>query len=349
MSNRKTKDACNTGFSFQRKTVRCYSPTKRVRILWRRRYTKLMNQLILTSVVMTWSLVLSAYGQNHPRFIEVPSVTKVRVAAISFVPKKFDLDGNTDRLTLAFREAAQGGARIAVGPEGALEGYVVNDIIAGDATAERMRQVAIPIDSPTIKHFQALARKLCLCLVFGFAELVDEDIFNSAVFVDQTGKICGKYHKMQLAEGYHSSWWFNRLGTTSGAFDTPFGRCGVLICNDRWNPQLAQIPAFDGAQFLVIPSFGSRSKKQDEAVLSRGRETGLPIIEANVGVSLIVDDGEIVAVDRCEEGITFSTISIPSSKSVDAAARDKVQSEFLAWRADEMVRRYHKTLERYQK
>jgi len=159
--------------------------------------------------------------------------TTVRVAAISLETVKFDLVGNTAHLEAAFREAAAGGAKIAVAPEGVLEGYVVNEIIAGEVDAERMRQVAVTIDSPTIGRFQALAREFEMCLVFGFAEQIGADVFNCAVFIDQQGHICGKYHKMQLAEGYDADWWFNRLGAASRAFDTPYGRCGVLICNDR--------------------------------------------------------------------------------------------------------------------
>ena len=166
---------------------------------------------------------------------------KVRVAAISFVPTKFDLDGNADRLERAFRAARVGDARIAVAPEGALDGYVVNEIIAGDVAPERMRDVAVPIDSPHIERFRRLAMELEMCLVFGFAELIGDDVFNTAVFIDQAGTIRGKYHKMQFAEGYDPAWWFNRLGHESRAFDTPYGRCGLLVCNDRWNPQLARI------------------------------------------------------------------------------------------------------------
>ncbi|MDP6443713.1 MAG: carbon-nitrogen hydrolase family protein [Pirellulaceae bacterium] len=275
--------------------------------------------------------------------------TKVRVAAISFVPQKFDLQGNADRLEQAYRKAARLGARIAVAPEGALEGYVVNEIIAGDAAESRMRKVAISIDHPVVNRFQTLAVELKMCLVFGFAERVDEDVFNSALFIDHAGRICGKYHKMQLAEGYHQSWWFNRLGKQSRAFDTPFGRCGLLICNDRWNPQLAKIPSLDGAQFLVIPSFGSRSKAQDEAVLSRGRENNLPVIEANVGVTLLVDRGEIAAVDREEEGITIGEINIPARRDIRASERDKIESEFKQWRDAEMQRRYQRTVEKLKK
>ena len=208
-----------------------------------------------------------------------------------------------------------------------------------------MNQVAIPIDHPMIQRFQRLARELEMAMVFGLAERIDEDVFNCAVFIDHTGKICGKYHKMQFAEGYHSSWWFNRLGKQSRAFDTPFGRCGILICNDRWNAQLARIPALDGAQFLVIPSFGSRSVDQDEAVLSRGRENGLPVIEANVGVTLVVDDGTITAVDRREEGITFGEIRVAPARDADIEQRDRVERDFLDWRQEEMQRRYERTME----
>ncbi|MCA9217723.1 MAG: hypothetical protein KDB27_31860, partial [Planctomycetales bacterium] len=252
---------------------------------------------------------------------------------------KLDLTSNTHTLEKWFRRSAEGGAQIAVAPEGALDGYVVNEIIAHDYDTSRMSDVALEIDSTTIQHFQDLARELDMCLVFGFAEKVARDVFNCAVFIDYRGEICGKYHKMQFHEGYDNSWWFNRLGKTSRAFDTPYGRCGVMICNDRWNPLLAKIPALDGAQFLVIPAFGSNSKSQDDAVLARSVENNLPVIEANVGVSLIVSDGKIVATDRRQEGVTFADISIPAKRERNEAARGTAEAEFLAWRDVEMPKR----------
>jgi predicted amidohydrolase len=293
------------------------------------------------TLVSVWLLATSVAADEPARDRPDPPRV-VRVAAISLVPVKFDLAGNTLRLERAFREAASHGARIAVAPEGVLEGYVVNEIIAGKADAQRMKDVAIAIDDPIIQRFQGLGRELQMCLVFGFAERIGEDVFNCAVFIDHTGRICGKYHKMQLAEGYHPSWWFNRLGRQSRAFDTPFGRCGVMICNDRWNPLLARIPVLDGAQFLVIPSFGSRSNSQDEAVLSRATENGVPIVEANVGVTLIVEQGRIAAVARDESAITMGSITIPPGSKADAVERDRVEQEFLTWREAEMQTRYEK-------
>ncbi|MBI2478814.1 MAG: carbon-nitrogen hydrolase family protein, partial [Planctomycetia bacterium] len=196
---------------------------------------------------------------------------------------------------------------------------------------------------PVVSRFQNLARELNLCVVFGFAERIEEDVFNCAVFIDGEGKIRGKYHKMQFAEGYHESWWFNRLGQQSRAFDTPYGRCGIMICNDRWNPQLARIPVLDGARFLIIPAFGSRSESQDQAVLSRARENGVPVVEANVGVTLVVDGGEITAVDRREQGITFGQITIPPAITATPDERDRVEQKFLGLREQEMKTRYEKT------
>jgi len=292
-------------------------------------------------IVLACAVCCDARGESQ--------AAKVRVASISFEPVKFDLAGNTETLESWFRKAADGHAKIAVAPEGALEGYVVDGIIAEDVDAARMHDVAVSTDSPTIGRFQDLARELNMCLAFGFAEEVEDDVFNCAIFIDHAGQICGKYHKMQLAEGYDDSWWFNRLGQQSRAFDTPYGRCGMLICNDRWNPRLARIPALDGAQFLVIPSFGSTSTAQDEAVLARGIENDLPVIEANVGVTLLVSENKIVAVDRKREGITFGEIAIPALGTNDPSSRDAVEAEFLAWRGKEMPVRLAARLNRIGK
>lgn len=298
--------------------------------------------------VTPWIVAAALLISAGSRCLEA-SPLKVRVAAISLVPTKFDLHGNADRLEHAFRQAKLGGAEIAVAPEGILEGYVVNEIIAGEFPADKMREVAVPIDDPVIQRFQHLARELEMSLVFGLAESIGDDVYNCAVFIDHEGVIRGKYHKMQFAEGYDDQWWFNRLGTASRAFDTPFGRAAILICNDRWNPTLARIPVLDGARFLLIPSMGSRGENQDEAVLSRGRENGVPIVEANVGVTLIVNDGKIVAVDRNMEGITYADITIPPPAASQEQERDRVEKEFLEWREGEMKLRLQKTIEKLQK
>ncbi len=263
---------------------------------------------------------------------------EVKVVAISFKPKKMNMKSNADRLEAMFRQAAAGGAQLAVGPEAVLEGYVVNEIVDGHLAAQRMNEVALTMKSAMIQRFRELARELDMCLVFGLAERIGRNVYNCAVFLDQNGRLCGKYHKMQLAEGNHRSWWWNRLGKRSRAFNTPFGRAGVLICNDRWNADIARIPVLDGARYLLIPSFGSCSRDQDKAVLARARENGVPIVEANVGVTLIISQGEIVALSRKQTAITHATIAVPAAAST--RNRDAHEKGFFAWRKKEMALRY---------
>ena len=308
-----------------------------------RRLNQHCTPVLLCLVFFLWAEVVHAGEQESP---PTQPGRAVRVAAISFVPTKFDLQANVQQLERAFRQAQTGGAKIAVAPEGVLEGYVVNEVIHGQAKPEAMREVALKLDDPTIEHFRTLARELNMCLVFGFAEKIGPEIFNCAVFIDEAGTICGKHHKMQLAEGYHAEWWFNRLGSRSRAFETPYGRCGILICNERWNPALGKILAADGAQFFVIPSYGSCSKTQDEAVLQLGKDSGVPIVEANVGLSMLVDNNNIVALDRHQNGITFGEIHVPQGNARKTDERDRLEREFLTWREGEMKIRFEKTVQR---
>ena len=267
---------------------------------------------------------------------------EIRVAAFSFIPRKFDLARNADRMESFFRRAARRGARLALAPEEALDGYPVVDVLKGKISADRMRDAAISINAPHIRRFRDLARELKMCLAFGFAERVGDEIYNCAIFLDHRGRLRGKYHKMLLAEGHEPRQWYNRVGQHSRAIDTPFGRCGFMICNDRWSADLARIPVLDGARFMLIPSYGSRSRAQDKAVMAVARQNGIPVLEANVGLLLLVSKAEIVKRLKTETGMIVDTMAIPAPPS--PRNRDTQERRFLAWRRDELPRRYRRRL-----
>ena len=235
----------------------------------------------------------------------------VKVAAISLKPAKWDKAANADKMEAFFVQAAKTKPQVILTTEGALEGYVVMDVIYHPEKAEAMLEIAEPIDGPHIRRFQQLAKSLKTCLCFGFAERLGDDVYNCGVFIDDNGEICGKYHKTQLAEGAHPSWNFNRIGDTLRAFDTPVGRAGIVICNDRWNPLITRTLVLDGASLILIPSYGSRRKAQNETVLARARENGVPIVEANVGMNLIISKGEAIAYKWGNDQITTAVIDIP--------------------------------------
>jgi predicted amidohydrolase len=268
----------------------------------------------------------------------------ITASAISFKPVKWDKADNCERLEALFVQAAQEKPDLILATEGALEGYGVMDVIEGRRSAQEMWKIAEPIDGPAIRHFQKLADQLNTCLAFGFAERIGDEVYNSALFIDRAGDICGRYHKTQLAEGTHPTWHFNRVGNHLRAFDTPLGRMGFVICNDRWNPLLVRAVVADGARLLLIPSYGDRSKRQNQAVLARARENGIPIVEANVGMNLIVNRGEIAAYAWGNNRITTANVDLPWPVSPDTARR--LEAEYLAGQSDEMARRYEKTIEK---
>ncbi len=268
----------------------------------------------------------------------------VEVAAISFRPAKWDKAGNADRMEELFVRAAQKKPRLILTTEGALEGYVVMDVVEGRATAEALLDAAEPIDGPYIRRFQQLARTLNTCLAFGFAERIGDEAFNCALFLDQDGEICGRYHKVQLAEGTHPSWQFNRVGHRLRAFDTPIGRAGFVICNDRWNPDIVRALVLDGARIILIPSYGAKTKRQNQAVLARARENGVPIVEANVGMNLIISKGEICAYQWGNDQITYGIVDIPAAPGAETARQ--AEQDYLGAQTPEMERRYQRTLER---
>ena len=243
-----------------------------------------------------------------------------KVAAANFVPWKWHREWNADRMEEFLVTAVEAGAELVVEPEGILEGYVANEAIAHPELREQMLAIAEPIEGPHVRRFRKLARQLKACFVFGMAERVGRrDVYNTAVFVDHRGQISGKYHKARLAEGYDPAWHFNRIGNSIRAFDTPLGRCGMLICNDRWEPLIPRTLVLDGAQFLCVLTFGSTGKRQDEAVLARARENGVPIVQSNVGRNLIISKGEVVALDRAKGVISLAEIEIPAAPSARRA------------------------------
>jgi len=272
--------------------------------------------------------------------------TQIKATAISFKPKKWDKVSNAHQMDILVRKAASSKPDLILTTEGALEGYVVMDVVEGKRKQEEMLKIAEPIDGPYIEHFKKLAKELNICLCFGFAERIGQKVYNAAIFIDNSGYIRGKYHKTQLAEGTHESWKFNSIGKKIRSFDTPFGRAGFLICNDRWNPEIARTLVLDGAQYLLIPSFGSKSREQDKEVLARARENGVPIIEANVGINLIVNKGEIVGYKRGNNQITTSFIEIPAYSSKKNAR--EAENLYMQRQDKEMNKRYLETLKRMQ-
>ncbi|HEY8240810.1 MAG TPA: carbon-nitrogen hydrolase, partial [Kiritimatiellia bacterium] len=79
---------------------------------------------------------------------------------------------------------------------------------------------------------------------------------NSAAILDASGKTAGHYRKMHIPDdpSFYEKYYFAPGDLGFQAFDTKFGRIGVLICWDQWYPEGARLTALKGAQVLFYPT-----------------------------------------------------------------------------------------------
>lgn len=83
-------------------------------------------------------------------------------------------------------------------------------------------------------------------------------IANVAYFIGPDGEVLGRYQKKNLwhPERPHLS---TDAESPHAAFDTPWGRMGLLICWDMAFPEAARALVADGARVIVWPSFWTAS------------------------------------------------------------------------------------------
>jgi N-carbamoylputrescine amidase len=162
-----------------------------------------------------------------------------------------DRDANLSRAVDGIREAAERGARIICLQELFRSLYFCQEENAAWFDA------AEPIPGPTTEALAAVARE-CEAVVIGsiFEKRAAGLYHNSAVVIDADGSLLGVYRKMHIPEDplYYEKYYFTPGDLGFQAFDTRYGRIGVLICWDQWYPEAARLTALKGAEILFYPT-----------------------------------------------------------------------------------------------
>jgi N-carbamoylputrescine amidase len=117
--------------------------------------------------------------------------------------------------------------------------------------------LAEPIPGPSTERLAPLCRKLGVTLVASLFERRAAGLYhNTAVVIDAGGEIVGKYRKMHIPDDplYYEKYYFTPGDLGFRAFDTKFGRVGVLVCWDQWYPEGARLTALQGADILFYPT-----------------------------------------------------------------------------------------------
>lgn len=140
--------------------------------------------------------------------------------------------------------ARAAGADLIVFPELALSGYFLKDLVP---------EVARRIDAPEILRLIELSKGISIAI--GFVEETDDyHFFNSAIYLED-GAIRHLHRKVYLPTyGLFDEQRYLAHGESFRAFDTKFGRFGMLICEDMWHLSASYILAMDGATTLICLS-----------------------------------------------------------------------------------------------
>jgi len=105
--------------------------------------------------------------------------------------------------------------------------------------------------------FGKIAHELNVVLVLSLFEKRAPGLYhNTAVVIEKTGEIAGKYRKMHIPDdpSYYEKFYFTPGDIGFKAFDTQVGKIGTLICWDQWYPEGARITALQGAEVLFYPT-----------------------------------------------------------------------------------------------
>lgn len=142
------------------------------------------------------------------------------------------------------RQAIADKAELIIFPELALTGYFLKDLVP---------EVALRLHAPEIQRLVELSREISIAV--GFVEVTDDyRFFNAALYLED-GAIKHLHRKVYLPTyGLFDEQRYLARGERFRAFDTKFGRMGMLICEDMWHLSSSYILAMDGAATLLCLS-----------------------------------------------------------------------------------------------
>lgn len=166
------------------------------------------------------------------------------VALLQIKPKLGRVADNLALIQEQVEQAIAQKADLAVLPELALAGYFLKDLVP---------EVALTLDSPEIGTLKELSKRISIAV--GFVEVTaDYQFYNSAAWFED-GELKHLHRKVYLPTyGLFDEQRYLGRGDRFRAFDTKFGRVGLLVCEDMWHLSAPYLLTMDGATTLVCLS-----------------------------------------------------------------------------------------------
>lgn len=188
---------------------------------------------------------------------------KISIALAQINTRLGDIQANLAKHIALTDQAHASGAELIIFPELSLTGYGLLDLVP--AVSVRPEK-----DDPVFRALLDASQKVDILVGF-----VDEDsrhrFFIAAAYLSR-GEVLHVHHKVYLPTyGLFDEGRFFAWGDTVRAFDTRFGRVGVLICEDFWHASPPYLLWLDGADLLLFTSASPGRGLSDEPVLESAR------------------------------------------------------------------------------
>ncbi len=177
------------------------------------------------------------------------------LAVAQLHPRKGDHEGNLQRVgaILASLEQASPRPTVVHFPETVLSGYFLEGGVR--EVALTTGQLAADLDK-TYRDHTAGGRPVDV--VIGFYERWRETLHNSVAYVrlgDGAATVLHVHRKAFLPTyGMFDEERFVERGHDLRAFDTPWGRAAMLVCEDAWHSLSGTVVALDGAELIFVSS-----------------------------------------------------------------------------------------------
>jgi len=179
--------------------------------------------------------------------------TESKPVTLGLIQAKADSDPATNlQATLAkVEQAAADGANIVCTQE-----LFATEYFCQSEDHDNFR-LAESIPGAATEAFQRLARRCGIVIIVSLFEKRSAGVYhNSAAVIDADGSLLGIYRKMHIPDDplYHEKFYFTPGDLGFRAWDTRFGKIGVLICWDQWYPEASRLTAMQGAEILFYPT-----------------------------------------------------------------------------------------------
>jgi NAD+ synthase (glutamine-hydrolysing) len=209
-----------------------------------------------------------------------------------------DVSGNAARMIeSAGRARSDFGADLVLFPELALSGYPPEDLLFHRGFR---RQVEAGLE-------KVRAAAGDTALLVGFPEYTQTGIYNSAALI-AGGEITAIHRKAELPnyKVFDEKRYFH-AGTQPTVAACRGFRLGLLVCEDLWQPESAQLARAAGAELLVVinasPYEIHKQREREDVAHARARDVSLPIAYVNLlgGQDELVFDGNSFVMNAAGE------------------------------------------------